>query len=229
MAAPHILLITGASADNAVLVRVLARAGYEVHLEHDVDSACQWGRQSRPDLIILHAATMDSDGVSASVQLRRQMGDVPIIHTRKQGVVKSELARADVYLIEPFTARKIVNRARALLPGDQFTQEIVRAGDITLYRKKPSVQVASQGEKLLTPKLAQLLMVFLRHPHQVLDRRQLMREVWETDYIGDTRTLDVHIRWAREAIELNPSKPQRIVTVRGVGYVFRPAGRRDGS
>ena len=72
----------------------------------------------------------------------------------------------------------------------------------------------------LTPKECQLLATFMRHPNQVLSRRFLMREVWETDYIGDTRTLQVHVSWLRRKIEENPRRPTRLRTVRGVGYRF---------
>ena len=64
----------------------------------------------------------------------------------------------------------------------------------------------------------------MRHPNEVRTRRELMRNVWQTDYVGDTRTLDVHIRWVREAIEVDPGAPERLLTVRGVGYVLRVSG-----
>lgn len=221
MDAPQILVVVGVWADEEGLVSALNRGGYAVHVAPGAQHAATWLESNLADLVIYHAASMDSDGVRGCQAVRRQVGAAPIIHTRKQGTVKNERAGADVYLAMPFTSRKILNRVRALLPADQFTQEIVRAGDITLYRKKPSVDVVGKGEKALTPKQARLLEEFLRHPNAVLDRRQLMRNVWETDYIGDTRTLDVHIRWVREAIEENPSKPKFIVTVRGIGYIFR--------
>ena len=77
-------------------------------------------------------------------------------------------------------------------------------------------------EHRLTPKLAQLMETFLRNPGKTLDREYLMRNVWQTEYMGDTRTLDVHIRWIREAVEGEPGKPRFIVTVRGKGYRFEP-------
>jgi DNA-binding response OmpR family regulator len=72
----------------------------------------------------------------------------------------------------------------------------------------------------LTPKLALLLETFIRHPNELLTRRQLMQSVWQTDFVGDTRTLDVHIRWVRECIEDDPSKPQLLKTIRGQGYLL---------
>lgn len=199
----------------------LLREDYDVHLVHSALDASEWLGSKTPDLIIFHAASMSAGGEESCGLLRKLVHEVPIIHTRKEGHRKDERARADVYLVKPFTSRKVLNRVRTLLPADQYGQEIIRAGDLTLYCSKPSVEVQRLGEKRLTPKQAQLLAEFLRYPNKVLDRRQLMRNVWDTDYVGDTRTLDVHVRWLREAIEEDPSNPRRIVTVRGVGYVFK--------
>ena len=95
----------------------------------------------------------------------------------------------------------------------------MRYGHISLYLSKKSVD-AGNGESRLTPKLVHLLEQFMRHPRQILTRRELMQRVWKTDYIGDTRTLDVHIRWVREHIEIDPAKPKFLKTVRGKGYVL---------
>ena len=107
-----------------------------------------------------------------------------------------------------------------MLPVDDLKEEIVRAGRITFYPSKRSVDVAGRGEKKLTPKLAHLLDEFLRHPNEVLERDYLMLHVWKTNYFGDTRTLDVHMRWLREIIEGNPAKPVIVRTVRSIGYIF---------
>ena len=222
MSAPNILLIEGTRVWNDSLETALLNEGYHVNVFHTAKSACEWVRSNRPDLVIFHAASMRSSGVRSCRELRRLMGDAPIIHTRAGGDNKDVSAEADVYLMKPFTSRKVLNRVRALLPADQFSEEIVRAGNLTLFRGKPSVEVGERGETRLTPKQAQLLEEFLRHPNEVLSRRQLMQNVWNTDYIGDTRTLDVHIRWVREAIENDASNPVRITTVRGIGYIFKP-------
>ena len=89
-----------------------------------------------------------------------------------------------------------------------------------LYRSKRAVDVKEKGEQRLTPKLAQLLEEFLRHPNELVSRRQLMQNVWHTDYVGDTRTLDVHVRWVRECIENDPSNPVLLRTIRGKGFIL---------
>ena len=173
-----------------------------------------------PDLIVFDATSMRSSGTRSCRRLRRALGDLPIIHCRAEGVKEDVTATADVYLAQPFTPRKLLNRIRALLPADETQEEVVRCGSITFYREKRSVEVNGQGEQPLTPKQAQLLEEFVRYPNQVISRKQLMQNVWRTDYIGDTRTLDVHIRWVREIIEENPAKPKLLRTVRGKGYIF---------
>ncbi|KAA3661274.1 MAG: DNA-binding response regulator [Chloroflexi bacterium] len=145
---------------------------------------------------------------------------MPIIHIRTEGWPEEQEAEADVYLERPFTPRKLFNRIKALLPPDYGKEEIVRCGDLTYYRTKRSVEVVGKGESRLTPKLALLLEEFVRHPNEIITRRQLMQNVWQTDYVGDTRTLDVHIRWIRELIEQDPAYPRRLQTVRGRGYIF---------
>lgn len=77
-----------------------------------------------------------------------------------------------------------------------------------------------QGEKKLTPKLTRLMEIFMRQPGQIVERKTLMKEAWQTDYMGDTRTLDVHIRWMRQVLEHDPNQPQFLKTVRGKGYVL---------
>ncbi|MFW6069031.1 MAG: response regulator transcription factor [Chloroflexota bacterium] len=221
MAAPQIMLVEGGETGEESLEAALVKEGYQVHVFHSTRKAAEWVGKQRPDLLIFDAASMGANESGGCRQLRNLLGDTPIIHTRSMGASRDDGAKADVYLVHPFTSRKVLNRVRALLPSDQYSQELIRAGELTLFLGKPSVSVRESGERRLTPKQAKLLEVFLRHPNQVLDRRQLMQDVWDTDYIGDTRTLDVHIRWLREAIEEDPSLPKRIITVRGVGYIFK--------
>ena len=216
-----ILLVEGENAGEESLRAALEKARLDVHVCHSGSDAVAWVREQTPDLIIFDSASMHSDGVHSCSQLRTLLVDTPIIHTRAKDVPKDTKAGADSYLVKPFTSRKVLNRVRMLLPTKQSEGEVVRAGEITLYRAKPSVDVGGNGEVRLTPKQANLIELFLRHPNQVLSRRRLMQEVWQTDYVGDTRTLDVHIRWVREAIEADPANPQCITTVRGVGYIFR--------
>lgn len=216
-----ILLVEGKRAGDDSLHAALCKAGYMVTVHHTGNAALDWVHEHEPDLIVFDGASMRSSGVRSCRKLSQALEGVPIIHTRAEEQPRDESAGATVYLAKPYTPRKVLNRVRSLLPAVASEEEIVRAGDLILYRGKRSVEVYGQGEKQLTPKLAALLEDFLRHPNQVRTRRELMQNVWQTDYIGDTRTLDVHVRWVREAIERDPGQPRRLLTVRGRGYVLR--------
>lgn len=218
---PLILLVEGQSIGRDSLATMLAKANYDILIVRSGTEALAWLGDHHPDLIIFDASTMRSNGVRNCRRLRRVAEHTPIIHSRSTGEEEDRAAGADVYLERPFSPRKLLNRVRALLPADTQKEEIVRYGNMTLFRTKRSVDVIGKGEFALTPKLASLLEQFIRHPNELLTRRQLMLWVWQTDFIGDTRTLDVHIRWVRECIEADPSNPQLLTTVRGQGYLLR--------
>ncbi|MCB9418868.1 MAG: response regulator transcription factor [Ardenticatenaceae bacterium] len=216
-----ILLVEAKRAGGDSMAPALTKAGYELKVVHTGTAAYDLVKDFVPDLVIFDASSMRSSGSRSCRRLRRELGEaIPIIHSRALNEIEDSTAEADIYLEHPFTARKLLNRVRALLPADEVNGEVVRCGGITLYLSKPSVEVIGKSECRLTPKLANLLEEFVRHPNEIISRRQLMQNVWNTDYIGDTRTLDVHIRWMREIIEVDPAKPKLLKTVRGKGYVF---------
>jgi DNA-binding response OmpR family regulator len=215
-----VLFVEGKRARNEALKSSLARKGYQLQVYNTGGQALDWAEEYEPDLVIVDASSMRTSGIRITSRLRKLLGDIPIIHCRAQGRAENRNAQADVYLAQPFTSRKLLNRIKSLIPADDLKEEIVRAGSLTLYRSKRSVDVEGKGEQRLTPKLASLLEEFLRYPNQVLERERLMRKIWKTSYFGDTRTLDVHIRWVREIIEVDPAKPKLLRTVRGVGYIF---------
>ena len=215
-----ILLVEGKRAGQYTAVPALEKVGHVVKLCHTGSAAVKKLADLTPHLIIFNAATMRTNGSRTCRRLKRTKEELPLIHIRAFGEPEDQSAEADVYLEQPFTPRKLLNRVKDLLPIDHSEEETVRYGHISLYLSKKSVEVTGQGESRLTPKLTHLLEQFLRHPCKVLTRRELMQRVWKTDYIGDTRTLDVHIRWVREHIEKNPAKPKFLKTVRGKGYIL---------
>jgi DNA-binding response OmpR family regulator len=157
--------------------------------------------------------------------LKRADGTVPILWVLDEGQSVSKEGIADLSLQRPFTSRKLLNRVRKLLPSKK--SETLTAGDIVFDPRSRQVRKGDRQLRL-TPKQAALLEELMRHAPEVLSRRFLMKNVWKTDYLGDTRTLDVHIRWVREAIEDNPSAPKYVQTVRGVGYRFEiPKADKD--
>jgi len=171
------------------------------------------------DLAIIDASCA-LDGAACCHALNESCPDMPLLLliAREEEVDAEckELTQGNV-LRMPFTPRKVTNRVAKLETCKQGS--ILTAGDLTLNIDKRYV---SRGDSVrrLTPRQAQLLEVFMRNPGRTLTRKYLMETVWETDYMGDTRTLDVHVRWLRERIEEKPSSPRYLRTVRGVGYHF---------
>jgi DNA-binding response OmpR family regulator len=215
-----ILLVAGKRSGTRALEAALQREGLRVLLFHTGNAALRWSQENQLDLVVYDASSMRSSGFRTCRRLRKLLPDTPLIYCRDVDQMEDRTIGADIYLAQPFTARKLINRIRALLPADDMKEEIVRAGQLTFYPSKRSVEVAGHGERRLTPKLACLLEEFLRHPNEILDRQMLMQTVWNTSYFGDTRTLDVHVRWMREVIEKNPARPKILKTVRGMGYIF---------
>ena len=166
-------------------------------------------------VVVLDAISMRTPGERIARQLKEGMAATPLIHLHP-GPKDAADSPADVVLFLPFTSRKISNSIQRLLQrvgGDQIV--VCGPFSVNLSRR---VLVANGQETALTPKLVQLVETFFRHPGETLDRKMLMERVWNTSYLGDTRTLDVHVRWICRAIEANPSKPHYLKTVRGVGY-----------
>jgi DNA-binding response OmpR family regulator len=175
--------------------------------------------RERPDLTILDATDITIDVPGLCQWLRRRYNDLPIMTLCPEGVKFSKELRIDVQLTQPFTTRKLSNRIKKILSGRR--NQPLMVGQFTL---DPEKRRLIHGEHIvrLTPKEYRLLEVLMLTPGTVLSRKQIMKEVWETDYLGDTRTLDVHVRWVREKIEAEPGCPLYLKTVRRVGYVFDP-------
>lgn len=215
-----ILLIERAGKPEHTFAPPLTQKGYRLHVAASGQGALASLGKEQPSIIILNSASLGSSGLRIVRQLQDAAPKVPLIHIVADGAFGEEDEMlAEVTLVMPFTARKLINSLKRLIPEGR--DEMIEVGPIRLA---PKAQIAqSYGrEKRLTAKTTSLLSLFMEHPGEILDRGYLMRQVWETDYMGDTRTLDVHIRWVREAIEKNPQSPRHIVTVRGKGYRFDP-------
>ncbi len=167
-----------------------------------------------PQVVVLDAVSMRTPGDRICQELRDGLKNVPIVHYHP-GPKESAQSRADVVLFPPFSPRKLLSAVARLLPAQDDT--LVNCGPFAVNLARRVLLVDGQ-ETQLTPKQASLVEIFFRHPGQTLERKILMEKVWNTDYLGDTRTLDVHVRWLRKVIEADPSKPRYLLTVRGVGY-----------
>jgi len=210
----------------------LVRQGYEVHTAADGQTALDIARQEQPDLLVLDVMLPGLDGFEVCRVLRQEMS-VPILMLTARDeevdkVVGLEIG-ADDYMTKPFSMRELLARVKAQLRRVRLTREEattaggavegekVTVGDLTIDLARHEALLG--GEPLsLKPKEYELLVFLARNRGMVLSRDLILERVWGWDYGGGSRTVDVHVRWLREKIELDPSSPTRIVTVRGVGY-----------
>jgi DNA-binding response OmpR family regulator len=168
-----------------------------------------------PDLIVVNAASLRSSGKRICSEIREQSAKLPIVLIVSPEHSVTGVTSANVVLELPFTSRKLLNRITPLLPGDG--KNIMHVGYIRLDLELQRVRCKGR-EARLTPRMTHLLHVLLQHAGEAVERQKLFSEVWDTQYTGDTRTLDVHISWLREALEEDPRQPQFLKTIRGVGY-----------
>ncbi len=209
----------------------LEKEGFQVDIALDGESGWKKCLEGDYGLVILDLMLPGMDGMEICRRLRRE-SDVPVIMlTAKDSDVDKVLGLemgADDYVTKPFNMRELLARVRAVLRrsmGEREAREehLLRAGDIELDRVRHEVRVG--GNVVEMPLMEyRLLELFMRHPGKALPREYLLSQVWEGDYYGQSKTLEVHIRRLREKIEADPSQPSRIVTVRGVGYRFEAGG-----
>ena len=170
------------------------------------------------------------DGLQVCQSLRRETNTPIIMLTAKteetDRVVGLELG-ADDYMTKPFSMRELMARVKALLRRSHLTEEKrrvealpqVKTGNLTLDLARHEAKI-NDKTLALKPREFALQVLLVSNKGLALTRDQILKQVWEHDYIGDTRTIDVHIRWLREKIEVEPSFPQRIITIRSIGYRF---------
>jgi DNA-binding response OmpR family regulator len=212
----------------------LAAEGYEIVTAADGLTALEVSREEEPDLIVLDIMLPGLDGFEVCRILRREM-TVPILMLTARvdevdRVVGLEMG-ADDYLIKPFSMREFLARVKALLRRvrlirEEMTDEEVRPeteqmtfDDLVIDLDRHEVSLGDHTLRL-KPKEYDLLLFLARHTGMALSRDLILDRVWGWDYGGGSRTVDVHVRWLREKIEADPASPERIVTVRGVGYCF---------
>lgn len=213
MEAARILLV-GRTPSNGASVANALNKHYSVLTASSGKVAIQIARETHIRVIVLDAISMRTPGERICEELREALPAVALIHLHP-GPKTSSHSTADVVLLHPVTPRRILSAVDGLLR--EKTDDLLSCGPFVINRTR-RLLIANGQETQLTPKQLLLIETFFSNPCLTLDRRTLMEKVWQTDYIGDTRTLDVHIRWLREMIESDPSHPEYLHTVRGVGY-----------
>jgi len=228
-----ILVVEDEPALRETLTYNLERQNYQAISAVDGEQAIQLARQHHPDLIVLDVMLPKLDGFEVCRILRQEINSPIIMLTARDEeidrVIGLEIG-ADDYITKPFSMRELMARVKAQLrrvrlireeieTDDIFPHEIINLSDLTLDLTRREVRLENKP-LILKPKEFDLLLFLARHRGQVLSRDFILDRVWGWDFIGESRTVDVHIRWLREKIEIDPSKPERIVTVRGVGYRF---------
>ena len=223
---PTILIVEDDDTVREALSAGLESEGYEVILSDNGLDGLKQAKEEGPDLILLDLMLPEMDGLSVCRALRRN-SDVPIIMLTARGTEMDKIVGletgADDYVVKPFSLGELLARIRSLLRRTrnykQENQMQLTSGNVSLDLTSRRVS-KDDAEVHLTQKEFNLLAELMRNKGAVLSRDLLLEKVWGYSYVGNTHTVDVHIRWLREKIELDPSKPVRIVTVRGVGYRF---------
>lgn len=227
---PKVLVVEDEKSFVEALKVGLDREGFDVKVAEDGLMALNLFRTFKPDLILLDVMLPKISGLDVCKEIRTE-SKVPIIMVTAKGeeidtVVGLEVG-ADDYVIKPYRLREVVARMRSLLRRSNWSDEteavsegrVITVGDIRVDTDKYEVEV--RNEIVDFPlKEFELLLLLLENAGRVLTRDVLIDRVWGFDYVGDTKTLDVHIKRLRSKVEKDPSKPMSIVTVRGVGYKF---------
>ena len=209
-----LLVIEGRHAEIPSFAADLQKKGFDVVTSQNGSQAVSKLKQTEPSVVVINAASLRSTGVRICHSIRKKDARMPIVLiVEKEKPLDSELADAIIAL--PFTAQKLVNRIKALMPSDG--NNVVNVGPIRLDLEHRRVRSLGKNTRL-TPRLITLLQLLMDKHGEVVEREALFKKVWETNYTGDTRTLDVHISWLRRAIELDPDNPKFLKTIRGVGY-----------
>lgn len=230
-----ILVVEDEPALQETLVYNLEKQGYTVKAVGDGRQAVETARNYQPDLILLDLMLPGLDGFEVCKILRREMSVTILMLTARDDeidrVVGLEVG-ADDYISKPFSMRELMARVKAQLRRTQVIRdemEKIHTSEQTpksltfknLVINLSRREVTLNGEILaMKPQEYDLLVFFAEHKGQMLSREFILERVWGWEYIGDSRTVDVHVRWLRQKIEPDPAKPVRIVTVRGGGYRF---------
>ncbi|MBA4375507.1 MAG: DNA-binding response regulator [Anaerolinea sp.] len=231
-----LLIVEDEKALRETLAYNLTNEGYEVEICADGISALEVARKTSFDLIMLDIMLPGMDGFEVCRVLRTEMNTPILMLTARDDeidrVVGLEVG-ADDYMVKPFSMRELIARVKAMLrrvrimreeatiiqTPEPSSKEILQFGDLAIDTIRREVRMRNKNLEL-QPKEYELLYFLAINRGRAMSRNKILEDVWGWDYVGESRTVDVHIRWLRQKIETDPANPTRLVTVRGSGYRF---------
>jgi DNA-binding response OmpR family regulator len=222
----RILVVEDEDSISEPFAEALRREGFEPLVTRTAAGAIELATEAEPVLVMLDLSLPDGDGRDVCRELRRH-SDVPIVMLTARGtemdrIVGLELG-ADDYVVKPFSAREVISRIRAVLrrssPREGGEEKPLRVGELELEPEARTVRLAG-SEVELSRKEFDLLAELMRNAGRVVRREDLMAKVWDVNWFGSTKTLDVHVGWLRRKLGDDPQHPRYIETVRGVGFRF---------
>ena len=222
-----VLVVEDEASLNETLRFNLQREGYAVHTAADGETGLHLARTQSPDLIILDVMLPALSGTEVLRRLRSDGSDVPVLlltaRTAEIDRVQGLDLGADDYITKPFGLAELLARVRAHLRRSATNggaqPSVIEFDGLTLDLARRELR-CGESPRPLRPKEYQLLAYLAQHPGRTCTRDELLNDVWDIDFVGDTRTVDVHIRWLRKKIEPDPAQPVHLITVRGAGYRF---------
>lgn len=213
----HVLLIENHNLDQSEsLLSSLQNQGYQVSIVHTPKTAAKRTETLWPNLIIFNPMSSQLKLSSFQQAISKINLNIPYVVVGDRYHLPGE-AKADIVLVAPDKLQQLAHGIKKATSHQEG--RFIRLPDLVVDCQQRQV-LHNKKRYPLTPKEFKLLHLLIDNHDQVLSRKTIMQKVWETDYMGDTRTLDVHVRWLREKIEENPSRPRRLITIRGVGYHF---------
>ena len=227
MSSEKILIIEDEENILEAVKYTLTQEGYDVFTSVDGEDGLEKAQEIKPDLVLLDVMLPKMDGFEVCRILRKDL-EMPVFMISAKAeeidrVVGLEIG-ADDYITKPFSMRELVVRVRNSLRRSALNRqvddlEILKFGELEIHLTSHMAIVAGE-EVSMKPKEFDLLYLLASNKGRVFTRDQILQRLWDHEYIGDVRTVDVHVRWIREKIEINPSRPEKLVTIRGVGYRF---------